>query len=31
MPIEVQIEEDGTSKGCAVMAEIEGLLHTKVG
>jgi len=31
MPIEVQIEEDGKSKGCAAMVQIEGLLHTKVG
>ena len=30
-PIGVQVEEDGESKGCAVMAQIEGLPRTKVG
>jgi hypothetical protein len=30
-PIEVQVEDGGGSKGCAVMAQIEGLPHTKVG
>jgi len=30
-PIGVQVEEDGKSKGCAAMAQIEGLPHTKVG
>src|SRR5437588_3665530 len=31
VPIEVQVKDDGGSKGCAAMAQIEGLPHTKVG
>jgi hypothetical protein len=31
MPIKVQVEEDGISKGWTVMAQIEGFPHTKVG
>jgi len=31
MPIEMEIEEDGKSKGCVVMTQIEVLPHTKVG